>query len=82
MKTYWEVDAQIHLFLASTQVGEQWSASLPGREGPQQPLVRRLDGPHNGSGRSREDKLMPLPGLDLRPLHRPTTSQLLYRLSH
>jgi hypothetical protein len=34
MKAYGRVDVQIHVFLTSTQVGKEWSASLLGEKAP------------------------------------------------
>jgi hypothetical protein len=46
------------------------------------PVDRKLCGPHNKSGRNGEEKFLTLPGLELRPLRRPSCSRSLYRLSH
>jgi hypothetical protein len=40
MKTYEEMDAKIHVFLTSALLGDEWSASRPGRFTPgEEPLV-------------------------------------------
>jgi hypothetical protein len=49
---------------------------------PRDPLDRRLSGPQNRSGRRGEEKLLTLPGLEIRPLGRPVCSQPLYRLCY
>jgi hypothetical protein len=54
MKKYGGVDVQIHVFLTSALVEDEWSASRPGRFTPEKeppvPLARRLGGPHIRSG--------------------------------
>jgi hypothetical protein len=62
-----------------------WSTSRPDRftsrrKSPPCPLDRRLGGPQSRSGRLEEEKFLPLPGRELRPLGRPARSQSLYRL--
>jgi hypothetical protein len=37
-------------------------------------MHRRLGGPQNRSGRRAEEKIMALPGLEFRPLGRPTVA--------
>jgi hypothetical protein len=49
---------------------------------PRYPLDRRLGGPHSWSGRRGEEKILTLPGLELRPLCRPARSPSLYRLRY
>jgi hypothetical protein len=49
---------------------------------PRYPLDRRLDGPHSRSVRRGEEKILALPGLELRPLGRTACSQSLYRLRY
>jgi hypothetical protein len=64
--------------LTSTLGGGEWSASSPGRLTPwrkslRYELDRRLGGSQNRSGRRGQGKnLLPLPGLELRPLGRPS----------
>jgi hypothetical protein len=43
------------------------SAALPPGKIPRYPLDRRLDGPQNQSRRRGEEKILPLPGLELHP---------------
>jgi hypothetical protein len=49
---------------------------------PRLPLDRRLGGPQSQFGWRGEEKILPLPGLELRTLCRRACSQLLYRLSY
>jgi hypothetical protein len=68
MKKYGEVDVWIHVFLTSGVVSFHAPAALP-------PGTHWV-GLQNRSGRPGEDKNpLPLPGLELRPLGRPTCSQ-------
>jgi hypothetical protein len=67
----------------------RWVVSLTSRpfyprgKCPRYPLDRRFDGPQSHSGRHEEAKnSCPPPGLELRPLGRPTRSQLLNRLCY
>jgi hypothetical protein len=46
------------------------------------PLNRRLGGPQSQSGRHGEVKILLPPGLELRPVGRPTRNQLVYRLRY
>jgi hypothetical protein len=55
------------------------TALPPGIE-PRYPLHRRLGGPQSLSGRYREEKILTIPGLELRHLGRPARRQSLYRL--
>jgi hypothetical protein len=84
MKTYGGVDVQVHVFLNSELVGGEWSASRPGRftaggKSPRYPLDRRLGGPQNQSGRRGEEKILPLPGLEFRPLGRSVAIPTVFR---
>jgi hypothetical protein len=76
MKAYGGVDVQIHVFLTSALVGGEWSASaltvLPRKGG--------WVGPRTGLDDVEKIKFLTIPGLELRPLQRPTRSQSLYRL--
>jgi hypothetical protein len=54
----------------------------PRGKSPQYPLDRRLGGPQTWSGQRGEEKILPLLGLKLRSLGRPTRSQSLYRLRY
>jgi hypothetical protein len=52
------------------------------RKSPRYPLDRRLGGPQSRSGRRGEEKILTLPGLELRTLSRPARSQSLYWLRY
>jgi hypothetical protein len=64
METYGGMDVQIHVFLTSVLIGEEWLASRPGRftSGKEHwfLLERRLGGSLNRSGRRREEKILAL----------------------
>jgi hypothetical protein len=45
------------------------------------PFNRRLGGSQNRSGRRAEERILPLPGLELWPFGRAASSQSLYRLT-
>jgi hypothetical protein len=45
-------------------------------------MDRRLGGSQNRSGGRREEKILPLPELELRPLGRPARMESLYRLRY
>jgi hypothetical protein len=69
MKTYEEVDVQIHVFLTSALVGGEWSASLPVHftlrgKSLRCPLDRSLGGPQN----RLNYKHLTRPGLEIGPL--------------
>jgi hypothetical protein len=68
------VDVQIHIFLTSALVGDEWSASRSGRFTP---------GTHWGWAPqpvwTTSRKVLTLPGLELQPLGSPARSQSLYR---
>jgi hypothetical protein len=49
---------------------------------PHYRLDRKVRGPHNQSGRRGWEKILPLPGLELRPLSHPTRTQFLYRVRY
>jgi hypothetical protein len=62
MKTYGEVDVQIHVFLTLTLVGGEWSASrpchlTPGERALGNKLDRRLGGPQSWPGWYGEAKI-------------------------
>jgi hypothetical protein len=85
MKAYARVDVQIHIFLISTLVGGEWSASRPGRftpgeRAPGPHLIEGLVDPKAGPDDLERRKLLTLPGLELRSAGRPARSQSLYRL--
>jgi hypothetical protein len=74
-------------FLTSALVGGEWSASRPGRftPGERDPGTRWIGGwvsPSTGLNGLKKRKFLTLPGLELRPLGRPTRSQSLYRLCY
>jgi hypothetical protein len=81
------LDVYIHVFLTSTLIGGQWSASCPGRFTTEEnaPCAHWI-GAWIGLGTSLDGverrKILPLPGLEIRPLGRPARSQLLYRLRY
>jgi hypothetical protein len=86
MKTCGEVDVWIPVFLTSALVEGEWSASRPGHFNPGE----RAPGTHwrggwvdpiTGLDDVEKRKILPLPGLELRPLGGPARSQSLYRLS-
>jgi hypothetical protein len=52
----------------------------PQGKSPRYPLNRSLDGPQSRSGRCGEEKILTLPGLELRPFGRPARRQSLCRL--
>jgi hypothetical protein len=67
VKAFW---GQIHVFLTSALVGGEWSASrtvhfIPGEIAP------ILIGPRAGLHDIEKRKILPIPGLQLRPLGRP-----------
>jgi hypothetical protein len=75
------------IFLTSSQDGGEWSASRPGRFTPRGKSARyqfnrRLGGTQSQSGRRGEEKLLTLPGLELRTLGRPARGESLYRLRY
>jgi hypothetical protein len=83
MKTYGEVDVQIHIFLISALTGGEWSASCSGRftPGERAPGTHWIGGwvvPRASLDDVEKRKFMILPGLELRPLTCPACSQLLY----
>jgi hypothetical protein len=74
-------------FLTSALDGSEWSASLPSHFTPRgkSPLTHGIGG-WVGSKTSLDDvkrrKILPLPGLEFRPLGRPAHKQSLYRLRY
>jgi hypothetical protein len=79
MKTYRKVDVYIHVYLTS--------ASRPGRFTPIERAtsthcIGGYLGPRTGMDDVERRKILPLPGLEFRPLGRPARSQSLYRLSY
>jgi hypothetical protein len=74
-------------FLASELVGGEWSASGPCRFTPRErtPGTHWIGGWVNtraGLDDAEKRKFLTVPGLELRPLGRPTRSQSLYRLRY
>jgi hypothetical protein len=82
MKAYGGVDVYLHVFLASALIGGEWSASFPGRFTPGTHWIGGWVGPKTGLDEVERRKFLPLPGLELRLLHRPASSQSLYRLHY
>jgi hypothetical protein len=85
MKAYGGVDEYIHVFLNSALVGSEWSSSCPGRFtlGERAPGIHWIEGwvgPGTGLDDVEKRKILPIPGLELRPLGRPARSQSLYKL--
>jgi hypothetical protein len=84
MKVYGGVDVQIHAFLTSALIGDEWSASRPGRfipweRAPSTHWIGGWVGPRTGLDGVEKRKFLILPGLEFRTLHRPAHSQSLYR---
>jgi hypothetical protein len=86
MNTYGGVDAEIHAFLTLVLAGGEWSASRSGYFIPSE----RAPGTHPMGDwvglRAHLDnvkiKCLTLPGLEPRPLGRPTRSQLVWSLCY
>jgi hypothetical protein len=73
-----------YIFLASALVGREWSASrpcrfIPGERAPRTNLIGGWVGPGTGLNDMKKRIILPLPGLESRPLCRPVGSQSLYR---
>jgi hypothetical protein len=71
MKAYGSVDVQTHMFLTSTLVGIEWSASRPDRSNPGEnsppyPLDRRLGELQIWFGRRGEEKILDPTGVTTR----------------
>jgi hypothetical protein len=77
MKAYGGMDVYVHIFLTSSLVGGEWSASRPGRliSGERAPGTQN---PRAGLDDVEKRKFLLLPELELRPLGRPTRSQYYY----
>jgi hypothetical protein len=74
-------------FLTSELDGGEWSASRPGRFIPEERSpgtywIGDWVGPRSGLDDVEKRKFLNLPGLELRPLGRPTRRQSLYRLRY
>jgi hypothetical protein len=87
MKTYAEMDIWIRAFLTSALLGGEWSASQPVRftpEGraPGTHWVGGWVGPRIGLDDLGNRKILPLAGLEIRPLCSPALSQSLYLLHY
>jgi hypothetical protein len=82
MKAYWEVDVRIHVPLASTLVGAEWSDSRSGRFtlGEKRVKNRRLGGPKIRYGQYGKWIFLNLLRLELLSLFRAAGSQSLYQL--
>jgi hypothetical protein len=77
MTTYGGVEIQIYVILTSAVVGGEWSASQPGRFTPGEGTlgthwIERLVDPRAGLDNVERRKILPLEGLELRPLGSPT----------
>jgi hypothetical protein len=81
MKTYGGVDVEIHVFLTSALAGSEWSASHPGRFSPGTLRIGGWVGPRAGLHDMEKRKFLTLPGLELRLLGLPGSSQSLSRLT-
>jgi hypothetical protein len=87
MKAYGGVDVYIHIFLSLALAGSEWSASRPGRftSGERAPGTHWIGvwvDHRAGLDDVEKRKFLPPPGLEVRPLGRPSRSQSLYRLSY
>jgi hypothetical protein len=85
MTTYGGVDVQNHVSLTSALGKGEWTASRPGRFTPRE----RAPGAHwiwglvgHGTGLDEVEKILSLPGLELRPLGRLANTQSLYRVRY
>jgi hypothetical protein len=80
MKTYGGSRCIAPPFLTTALVGDVWSASRPGRftpgkSAPGTHWIGGWVGPATGLDNVERRKILPLPGLELRPLARPARSQ-------
>jgi hypothetical protein len=87
MKAYGGVDVWIHILLTSALAAGEWRASRPGRFTPgERPPGTHWIGdwvdPRADLDDMEKRKFLTLPGLQLRPVGRPTRSQSLFRLSY
>jgi hypothetical protein len=85
MKAYGGMDVYIHIFLTPTLVGGEWSASRSGLFTHGVPVtlwIGGLVGLRTGTDDVEKRKFLILPGLELRPLGRPSRRQSLYRLRY
>jgi hypothetical protein len=82
MKTFGGVDVEIQVFLSLELVGDERSASRPGRftlgeKAPGTHWIGGWVGPRTGLDDERKRKFLTLPGPEHRPLCRPARSQSL-----
>jgi hypothetical protein len=87
MKVYGGLDVQIHILLALTLAGGEWSASCPYSYTPGERAygTQWIGGwvdPRVNLDDVEKRKCLPLLGLELRPLCRPACKQPLYRQSY
>jgi hypothetical protein len=76
-----------HIFLTAAWVGDEWTASRPGRFTPEEKAlsihwIRGWVGRRAGLDDVEKRKFFTLPRLELRPLCRPACSKSLYRLRY
>jgi hypothetical protein len=76
------VDALIHIFLTSTLLGGEWSASRSGRFTPGTHWIGGWVDPTAGLDDMEKKKFLTLPGFELLPLGLPSRRQSLYRLRY
>jgi hypothetical protein len=72
----------MHVFLTSALVEGYWPAALPGlltseERTPGAHWIGGWVGPRTGLDNVKRRRILPLPGLELQPLSRPTHSQTL-----
>jgi hypothetical protein len=87
MNTYGGVDVYIHVFLTSSLLGDELSASRLGRFTPEESTRCTYwigGGVSSTAGLDDVEKIkfLTLPGLELQPLCRPTRNQSLYQLRY
>jgi hypothetical protein len=87
MKAYGAVEVQIHIFLTSALIGDEWSASRrcrfnSGVKSARYTWIGGWVGTRAGLDDVEERKFLTLPRLELRHLGRPVRSQSLYRLRY
>jgi hypothetical protein len=87
MKTYEGVDCRSTFFLTSALVGDEWSASCPGRftsgeRGPGTHWIGSWVGLRASLDDVEKRKFLTLPALEPRPLSLPARSQSLYQLRY
>jgi hypothetical protein len=82
MKAYGRVDVLSHIFFTWALVGGKWSASSPGHFTQEEKALSThwlgvLVGPRAGLDDVDKRKFFTLPGIEIRPLGRPASSQSL-----